>query len=194
MSNLIYPLLVCQPLSNFICTKSPQLPYNQSFLSQNYVHSLNILAHIQDFHYLCKRNHQTHCLMSPIRHLTFLLLCLFLTSCGYPTRYQEAKHVIAVADSLDQHEHLLYPDTAALQQSIRTLDNPFGRLFAHNQLGKAHYYIGRHLSLNNQITQAAAHYIAADRAQINDPIYRGRINSCMAHICKQNEYLFRRGS
>ena len=125
--------------------------------------------------------------MRPICHLTFLLLCLFFASCGHTTRYQEAKHVIAVADSLDQNEHLLYPDTAALQQTIRTLDNPFGRLFAHNTLGKAHYYMGRHLSLNDQITQAAAHYIAADRAQIDDPISRGRINSCMAHICKQNE-------
>ncbi|MBQ5626281.1 MAG: hypothetical protein IIU96_04560, partial [Paludibacteraceae bacterium] len=118
--------------------------------------------------------------MSPIRHLSYLLLCLLLVSCGYTTRYQEAQTTIAIADSLDQHEHLLYPDTAALQQAIRTLDTPFGKLFAHNQLGKAHYYIGRHLSLDNQITQAAAHYIAADRAQINDPIYRGRINSCMA--------------
>lgn len=125
--------------------------------------------------------------MSPIRHLTCLLLCLLFVSCGYTTRYQEAKHTIAIADSLDQHEHLLYPDTAALQQAIRGLDNPFGKLFAHNQLGKAHYYMGRHLSLNNQITQAAAHYIAADRARIDDPIYRGRINSCMAHIAKQNE-------
>ena len=125
--------------------------------------------------------------MQPIRHLSYLFLCLLLASCGYTTRYQEAKHTIAIADSLDQNEHLLYPDTAALRQAIRTLDNPFGKLFAHNQLGKAHYYIGRHLSLNNQITQAAAHYIAADRAQIDDPIYRGRINSCMAHICKQNE-------
>lgn len=125
--------------------------------------------------------------MQPLRHLSYLFLCLLLVSCGYTTRYQEAKHTIAMADSLDQHEHLLYPDTAALQQAIRTLDNPFGRLFAHNQLGKAHYYMGRHRSLNGQITQAAEHYIAADRAQIDDPIYRGRINSCMAHIAKQNE-------
>ena len=125
--------------------------------------------------------------MQPIRHLSYLFLCLLLVSCGYTTRYQEAKHTIAMADSLDQHEHLLYPDTAALQQAIRTLNNPFGSLFAHNQLGKAHYYMGRHRSLNGQITQAAEHYIAADRAQIDDPIYRGRINSCLAHIAKQNE-------
>ena len=125
--------------------------------------------------------------MQPVRHLTYLLFCLLFLSCSYTTRYQEAKHTIATADSLDQNEHVLFDDTAALQQAICTLDNPFGKLFAHNPLGKAHYYMGRHLSLSDQITQAAVHYIAADRAQIDDPIYRGRINSCMAHICKQNE-------
>jgi len=125
--------------------------------------------------------------MQTFRHFTYLLICLLLASCNYATRYQEAHATIAIADSLDQNEHTLYPDTAALLQTIQTLDNPWGRLFAHNELGKAHYYMGRHLSLNDQITQAAVHYIAADRAQIDDPIYRGRINSCMAHICKQNE-------
>ena len=125
--------------------------------------------------------------MQSVRLVTYLLLCLLLVSCDYCTRYQEAHATIAIADSLDQNEHTLFDDTAALQQVIRTLDNPFGRLFAHNQLGKAHYYLGRHLSLADQITQAAEHYIAADRAQIDDPIYRGRINSCLAHISKQNE-------
>ena len=125
--------------------------------------------------------------MQSVRLVTYLLLCLLLVSCDYCTRYQEAHATIAIADSLDQNEHTLFDDTAALQQTIRTLDNPFGRLFAHNQLGKAHYYMGRHLSLADQITQAAEHYIAADRAQIDDPIYRGRINSCLAHISKQNE-------
>ena len=113
----------------------------------------------------------------------FIVLISLLTSC----HWQEAKQVICLADSLDQTEHVLYDDTAALQQTIRTLNNPLGRLFAHNHLGKAHYYMGRHLSLDDQITQAAEHYIAADRAQIDDPIYRGRINSCLGHISKQNE-------
>ena len=112
-----------------------------------------------------------------------IILISLLSSC----HWQEAKQVIGLADSLDQNEHTLYDDTAAIQQVIRTLDNPFGRLFAYNQLGKAHYYMGRHFSLNDQITQAAEHYIAADRAQIDDPIYRGRINSCLGHISKQNE-------
>ena len=113
----------------------------------------------------------------------FIVLVSLLSSC----HWQDAKQVICLADSLDQTEHILYDDTAALQQAIRTLNDPLGKLFAHNQLGKAHYYMGRHLSLNDQITQAAEHYIAADRAQICDPIYRGRINSCLGHISKQNE-------
>ena len=123
--------------------------------------------------------------MQPVRLVTYLLLSLLLVSCDYCTRYQEAH--VTIADSLDQTKHTLYDDTAAIQQAIRTLDNPFGRLFAHNQLGKAHYYMGRNLSLNDHFTQAAEHYIAADRAQIDDPIYRGRINSCLGHISKQNE-------
>ena len=113
----------------------------------------------------------------------FIVLIRLLSSC----HWQEAKQVVCLADSLDQNEHVLYDDTIVLLQAIHALDNPFGRLFLHNQLGKAHYYMGRHLSLDDQITQAAGHYIAADRAQIDDPIYRGRINSCLAHIAKQNE-------
>lgn len=107
----------------------------------------------------------------------------FFTSCGW----QEAKEVIAAADSLDQTEHVIYDDTAALGQTIRTLDNPVGRLLMSNTLGKAHYYMGRNLSLSNHIAEAAEHYISADRLQIADPIYRGRINSCMGYICAQND-------
>ena len=98
--------------------------------------------------------------MQPTRQFTYLLLSLLLVSCGYSARYQEAKHAIAVADSLDQNEHVLYNDTAALHLAIRTLDNPFGYLFAHNTLGKAHYYMGRHLSLDEQIIQATSNTIA----------------------------------
>ena len=105
-----------------------------------------------------------------------------LSSCGW----QRAKEVIAVADSLDQTEHVTYDDTAALGRTIRSLDNPFGRLFQRNTLGKAYYYMGRNLSLSNQIADAAECYIEADRLQIDDPIYRGRVNSCMGYICAQN--------
>lgn len=101
-------------------------------------------------------------------------------------KWQEAKEVIAVADSLDQTEHVIYDDTAALGGVIRRLDNPMGRLLMSNTLSKAYYYMGRNLSLSNHIAKAAECYVAADRLQINDPIYRGRVNSCMGYICAQN--------
>ena len=110
------------------------------------------------------------------------MICI-CTSC----RWQEAKEVIAVADSLDQTEHVIYDDTAALGKSIRCLDNPFGRVLMSNTLGKAYYYMGRNLiDKYGRINQAAECYIMADRLQINDPIYRGRVNSCMGYICAQN--------
>ena len=111
------------------------------------------------------------------------VVMLGLCSCTW----QEAKEVIAVADSLDQTEHVIYDDTAALGRTIRSLDNPFGRVLMSNTLGKAYYYMGRNLEDNyQQIAAAAECYIEADRLQIDDPIYRGRVNSCMGYICAQN--------
>ena len=106
-----------------------------------------------------------------------------LSSCGW----YEAKGVIAVADSLDRAEHVIYDDTAALGRTIRSLDNPFGRVLMSNTLGKAYYYMGRNLEdTYQQVVEAAECYIEADRLQIDDPIYRGRVNSCMGYICAQN--------
>ena len=118
-----------------------------------------------------------------IYHLLCVLgLVCFFTSC----HWHEAKNVIATADSLDQAEHVIYDDTAALGRTIRSLDNPFGRVLMSNTLGKAYYYMGRNYSLSDQIAEAAECYIEADRLQIDDPIYRGRVNSCMGYICAQN--------
>lgn len=116
--------------------------------------------------------------------IIFCLCTLLFSAC---TSFRDAKQVIVLADSLDQNEHLLYTDTASLNQVIHTLDNPLGKLFARNTLGKAHYYMGRNLSMADRVAEAAGHYVEADRLYIDDPIYRGRINSCMAHIAKQNE-------
>ena len=110
------------------------------------------------------------------------VVMLGLCSCTW----QEAREVIAMADSIDQNCHVIYDDTAALGRVIRSLDNPFGRVLMSNTLGKAYYYMGRNYSLSNQITEAADCYIEADRLQIDDPIYRGRVNSCMGYICAQN--------
>ena len=105
-----------------------------------------------------------------------------LSSCGW----QRAKEVIATAERMDKTEHVVYDDTAAIAGVIRKLDNPLGKLIHKNTLGKAYYFMGRNLSLSNHIAEAAECYIEADRLQIDDPIYRGRVNSCMGYICAQN--------
>ena len=116
--------------------------------------------------------------------LFFILALTMFASCS--TRH-EAKTVIVEADSLDQHQHILYSDTVALRQAINALDNPIGRWLHPNVLGKAYYYLGRNHSNASDIQAAAYCYVEADRMQIDNPLYRGRINSCMAHIAKQNE-------
>ena len=125
---------------------------------------------------------QSACRVVCMLGLVCSMLCGF-ASCGW----QEAKEVVALADSLDQAEHVIYDDTAALGRSIRSLDNPFGRVLMSNTLGKAYYYMGRNLDdCYMQIANAAKCYIEADRLQIDDPIYCGRVNSCMGYICAQN--------
>lgn len=132
---------------------------------------------------MSKSHHEISHLSSCMYHILCVLGLTFLfSSCGW----LEAKEVIITADSLDQTEHVIYDDTAALGRTIRSLDNPFGRVLMSNTLGKAYYYMGRNYSLTNQIAEAAGCYIEADRLQIDDPIYRGRINSNMAYICAQN--------
>lgn len=102
-------------------------------------------------------------------------------------QWHEAEAVIAMADSIDQTQHVIYDDTAALGLVIRQLDNPIGRVFKHSTLGKAYYYMGRNLEDSyQQIAEAAECYIEADRLHIDDPIYRGRVNTCMGYICDQN--------
>ena len=116
-----------------------------------------------------------------------IILVLFALVCSSCTSFHNATSIIALADSLDQTEHILYSDTLALQQALSTLDNPFGKLFHRNSLAKAHYYFGRNLSHEGYIIQAASHYIEADHLHIDNPLFCGRINSCLAHIAKQNE-------
>ena len=106
-----------------------------------------------------------------------------LCSCGW----KETQEVIATAEGMDKTEHIVHGDMAAIAGVIRKLDNPLGRLIHKNTLGKAYYYMGRNLEDSyQQIAAAAECYIEADCLNIDDPIYRGRVNSCMGYICEQN--------
>lgn len=113
------------------------------------------------------------------------MLCVLLVLCGLAScRWHDAREVVALADSIDQNYHVIYDDTVALHSVIQALNNPLGRTFQRTTLGKAFYYMGRNLEDDySQVARAAECYVAADWLRIDDPIYRGRVNSCMGQIC-----------
>ena len=120
------------------------------------------------------------------RHIgKMLLITLLVMSCTSCARWREAKGVIAEADSLLVHK-IVTRDTAALNFAINTLDGPLGYVFAKQDLAKAYYFMGRNIYYLNDFSTAADYYILCDRLNPTDPLYKGRINSCMGYLCKQD--------
>ena len=100
--------------------------------------------------------------------------------------WREAKEVLVEADSLLANG-VIMRDTAALATVIQKLDNPIGRIFKKDKLAKAYYLMGRNLDDNyHEFADAADYYIKADRLKTKDYVLRGRINSCMGYLCKQD--------
>ena len=111
------------------------------------------------------------------------LLAISSTSCA---RWREAKGIVKEAESL-LVEGVVIRDTAALGEVINALENPLGRMFARVELTKAYYLMGRNLDdYHHNFSDAADFYIKADRMKTKDWVLRGRINSCMGFICKQD--------
>ena len=107
------------------------LPLNETYY---FVHSSRIFPRV--YLHISQKSSTFAGVMNRL-HVVILFLLLFaccFTSCR---SWQESRAVIAMADSIDQTHHVIYDDTAALGQTIRQLDNPFGRLFMRNTLGKA---------------------------------------------------------
>ena len=126
-------------------------------------------------------------IVSRLNHICSILLVDFLvisnTSC---TPWREAKGVIAEADRL-LVEGVIMRDTAVLGGVIRTLDHPVVRWVVKEELAEAYYLMGRNLDdYYHNFAEAAEYYIAADRLKTNDLVLRGRINSCMGFLCKQD--------
>lgn len=126
-------------------------------------------------------------MLPPLKHIIrlslFVLLIGNLVSCQ---SWHETKAVIAEADSL-LAKGVIMRDTAALACAIETLDKPITRKLAREELVKANYLMGRNLDdYHHNFADAADYYIKADRLKTKDPILRGRINSCMGYLCKQD--------
>lgn len=118
-----------------------------------------------------------------IRLILFPLLVGTFVSCQ---PWRDAKAVIAEADSL-LAKGVIMRDTVVLAEVIRTFDNPMGRIFAKEELVRAYYLMGRNLDdYHHNFSDAADFYIEADRLKTKDLILRGRINSCMGYLCKQD--------
>ena len=100
--------------------------------------------------------------------------------------WRDAKSVIAEADSLLVEHKVVTRDTTALLFAINTLDCPLGHVFAREDLAKAYYFMGRNFYYLNDFSTAADYYILCDRMNPSDPMYKGRINSCMGYLCKQD--------
>lgn len=124
---------------------------------------------------------------SSLKYIVRLLLFVFLmgnvVSCQ---SWREAKMVIERADSL-LAKGVIIEDTVVLAEVIRTFNNPMGRILAQEELVKAYYLMGRNLDdYHHNFSDAADFYIEADRLKTKDLILRGRINSCMGYLCKQD--------
>lgn len=125
-------------------------------------------------------------MLPPLKHIirlsVFLLLMGNLASCQ---PWHDAKAVIAEADSL-LAKGLIIEDTALLATTIHTLDNQIGRVFAREKLAKVYYHLARNFYHANDFSIAAEYYILADRLCMTSYDYKGRLNSCMGYLCKQN--------
>ena len=123
---------------------------------------------------------------SSLKHIIYLSLLAFLignfTSCQ---SWHEAKEVIVEADSL-LAKGLVIEDTALLATTIHTLDNQIGRVLAREKLAKVYYHLARNFYHANDFSTAAEYYIVADRLCITSFAYKGRLNSCMGYLCKQD--------
>lgn len=121
-----------------------------------------------------------------MRHIgKMLLVALLVMSCTSCTRWREAKAVIAEADSLLVYGKII-EDTAVLAATINTFSGPMEYVFARNDLAKAYYHMARNFYHAHDYATAADYYILCDRLNPTDPMYKGRVNSCMGFLCKQD--------
>ena len=117
---------------------------------------------------------------TPTMHRIFTFISALLLALSSCTRVQEARQVVAEADSL-RNVGVQYADTARLQKAASVLCS----LTHRTEKAKALYYLGRCYSASGKDAVAADYYIAADRLRPKDPQLRGRLNANMAYICAQ---------
>lgn len=125
-------------------------------------------------------------MLIPLRHITCRFIAILLIGCLTSCQsWREAKTVVAEADSLLLYGEII-EDTAVLAATINTLSSPLGYVFARNDLAKAYYHMARNFYHAHDYAAAADYYILCDRLKPSNPMYKGRVNSCMGYLCKQD--------
>ena len=125
-------------------------------------------------------------MLSRLRHIgKMLLVALLVMSCTSCARWREAKVVVKEADRLLVYGNII-EDTAVLAATINTFSGPMGYVFARNDLANAYYHMARNFYHAHDYATAADYYILCDRLNPTDPMYKGRVNSCMGFLCKQD--------
>lgn len=125
-------------------------------------------------------------MLSRLRHIgKMLLITLLVMSCTSCARWREAKVVVKEADRLLVYGNII-EDTAVLAATINTFSGPMGYVFARNDLANAYYHMARNFYHAHDYATAADYYILCDRLNPTDPMYKGRVNSCMGFLCKQD--------
>ena len=125
-------------------------------------------------------------MLSRLRHIgKMLLVALLVMSCTSCARWREAKAVVKEADRLLVYGNII-EDTAVLAATINTFSGPMGYVFARNNLANAYYHMARNFYHAHDYATAADYYILCDRLNPTDPMYKGRVNSCMGFLCKQD--------
>ena len=99
--------------------------------------------------------------------------------------WRDAKAVVKEADRLLVYGNII-EDTAVLAATINTFSGPMGYVFARNDLANAYYHMARNFYHAHDYATAADYYILCDRLNPTDPMYKGRVNSCMGFLCKQD--------
>lgn len=116
-----------------------------------------------------------------------LLLCVAIGVCGVLMRpaQERAKGVLAEAERQEEQGQI-YADSLALINSVEAFCTPIGKLYAHNLLAKAYYFLGTYYwGQTGEYNRAAKCYTQADYYMVRNDYWSGKINGQMALLCSQ---------
>ena len=129
------------------------------------------------FYYLCRR-----IMLSILRHMVLLLvLAGVFCSCSFRHDVQEARHIVAEADSL-RAEGVAYEDSTAIAQAATALSRV--RAFFPTDYAHANYYYGRVLRNRGDHPAAMQAFLRTIHSRTQDHAIKARTYANVANMCR----------